>query len=109
MQAYPGEPHKEVYLEIHITCWGTGPICEKKKGGSLHLCTDFQALSQITIHNRYPLPLILELSKLDLYGAFFFFKLAHILCSILNLVRALWVSGLPIWFDQCPSDIPASG
>ncbi|SPC61518.1 uncharacterized protein UHOD_11135 [Ustilago sp. UG-2017b] len=33
----------------------------KKKDGSLRLCVDYRGLNQITIRNRYPLPLIDEL------------------------------------------------
>ncbi|KAK9399022.1 PEG10: Retrotransposon-derived protein PEG10, partial [Crotalus adamanteus] len=52
----------------------------KKKLGELRLCYDYQKLNAITIHNRYPLPLIPELierlrqvnifTKLDLRGAY---------------------------------------
>lgn len=52
----------------------------KKKDGSLRLCVDYRALNNITIKNRYPLPLIPEAldrlrkakvySKLDLRGAY---------------------------------------
>ncbi|KAK9395736.1 PEG10: Retrotransposon-derived protein PEG10, partial [Crotalus adamanteus] len=52
----------------------------KKKSGELRLCCDYQKLNAITIHNRYPLPLIPELierlrqanifTKLDLRGAY---------------------------------------
>ena len=33
----------------------------KKKDGSLHLCVDYRGLNKVTIHNRYPLPLIPKL------------------------------------------------
>ena len=52
----------------------------KKKDGSLRLCVDYRALNNITIKNRYPLPLIPEtldrlngarcFTKLDLRGAY---------------------------------------
>ncbi|XP_061485300.1 uncharacterized protein LOC133385725, partial [Rhineura floridana] len=52
----------------------------KKKCGELRLCNDYRALNQITVRNRYPLPLIPELlerlrgarifTKLDLRGAY---------------------------------------
>ena len=57
----------------------------KKKDGSLRLCVDYRGLNRVTIRNRYPLPLILELldrlrsarvfSKIDLRGAY---NLVHI-------------------------------
>lgn len=52
----------------------------KKKDGGLRLCVDYRALNNITIKNRYPLPLIPEAldrlrhakiyTKLDLKGAY---------------------------------------
>lgn len=52
----------------------------KKKSGELRLCVDYRALNNITIKNRYPLPLIPEaldrlrsariFTKLDLRGAY---------------------------------------
>lgn len=52
----------------------------KKKDGSLRLCVDYRALNNMTIKNRYPLPLIPEAldrlrsakvyTKLDLRGAY---------------------------------------
>ena len=52
----------------------------KKKVDSLGLCIDYRGLNKLTVHNRYPLPLIPELldrlrvarvfSKVDLRGAY---------------------------------------
>ena len=52
----------------------------KKKDGRLRPCSDYRGLNQVTIKNRYPLPLIPELferlqgarifTKLDLRGAY---------------------------------------
>ncbi|SPC61346.1 uncharacterized protein UHOD_11575 [Ustilago sp. UG-2017b] len=57
----------------------------KKKDGSLRLCVDYRGLNQITIRNRYPLPLIDELldrlcearffTRIDLRGTY---NLLHI-------------------------------
>ena len=33
----------------------------KKPDGSLHLCVDYRALNQMTIKNRYPIPLVTEI------------------------------------------------
>ena len=33
----------------------------KKADGSLHLCVDYRGLNEITIKDRYPLPLIREI------------------------------------------------
>ena len=46
----------------------------KKKDGSLHLVQDYRMLNGITIKNKYPLPLILELIE-TLRGARYFTKL----------------------------------
>ncbi|SPC67464.1 uncharacterized protein UHOD_11753 [Ustilago sp. UG-2017b] len=58
----------------------------KKKDGSLRLCVDYRGLNQITIRNRYPLPLIDELldrlhearffTHIDLYGAYNLLRMA---------------------------------
>uniref|UniRef100_A0A8C5R5D1 ribonuclease H n=1 Tax=Leptobrachium leishanense TaxID=445787 RepID=A0A8C5R5D1_9ANUR len=59
---------------------GAGIFFVAKKDGGLRPCVDYRALNNITIKNRYPLPLISELmdrlktatifSKLDLKGAY---------------------------------------
>lgn len=46
----------------------------KKKDGSLHPVQDYQALNMMTIKNKYPLPLILDLIS-QLWGAQYFTKL----------------------------------
>ncbi|SPC67056.1 uncharacterized protein UHOD_11464 [Ustilago sp. UG-2017b] len=58
----------------------------KKKDGSLCLCVDYRGLNQITIRNRYPLPLIDELldrlcearffTHIDLRGAYNLLRIA---------------------------------
>ncbi|KAJ1579475.1 hypothetical protein NDA11_007601 [Ustilago hordei] len=58
----------------------------KKKDGSLRLCVDYRGLNQITIRNRYPLPLIDELldrlckarffTRIDLRGAYNLLRIA---------------------------------
>ena len=59
---------------------GSPILFVKKKSGELRLCVDYRALNNITIKNRYPLPLIPEaldrlrnarvFTKLDLRGAY---------------------------------------
>ncbi|SPC63566.1 related to transposon-encoded proteins with TYA, reverse transcriptase, integrase domains in various combinations [Ustilago sp. UG-2017b] len=63
----------------------TSPILfVKKKDGSLRLCVDYRGLNQITIRNRYPLPLIDELLDRLCEARFF----THIdLRSAYNLLR----------------------
>ncbi|SPC67775.1 related to Gag-pol polyprotein [Ustilago sp. UG-2017b] len=55
----------------------------KKKDGSLRLCVDYRGLNQITIRNRYPLPLIDEL--LDRLREARFFTCID-LCGAYNLI-----------------------
>lgn len=59
----------------------------KKKDGSLRLCVDYRGLNNVTIKNRYPLPLINELldrlssakifTKIDLRGAYNLLRIAE--------------------------------
>jgi hypothetical protein len=59
---------------------GAPVLFVKKKDGSLRLCVDYRGLNEVTVKNRYPLPLISSLldrlkgaqvfSKLDLHGAY---------------------------------------
>ena len=59
----------------------------KKPGGGLRFCVDYRGLNDITIKNRYPLPLISETlsrlskaviySKLDIISAFNRLRIAH--------------------------------
>lgn len=59
---------------------GAGFFFVQKKDGGLRLCIDYRGLNDITVKNRYPLPLIPELfdrvkgasifTKLDLRGAY---------------------------------------
>ncbi|KAJ8324255.1 hypothetical protein O5D80_8742 [Batrachochytrium dendrobatidis] len=59
---------------------GSPILFVKKKDGSLRLCVDYRSINNITIKNRYPLPLINEMldrlqgsqvyTKLDLRGAY---------------------------------------
>jgi hypothetical protein len=59
----------------------------KKADGSLRLCNDYRGLNEITIKNRYPLPLIQETlmrlqkarwyTKLDLRGAYNLLRIAE--------------------------------
>lgn len=56
---------------------GSGFFFVEKKGGSLCPCIDYQGLNDITVKNRYPLPLAFKHSqgetifmKLDLHNAY---------------------------------------
>ncbi|MDB5910846.1 MAG: pol protein, partial [Massilia sp.] len=55
-----------------------------KKNGELRMCVDYRSLNDITIKNRYPLPLITEIRD-KLYGAQWFTALD--LTGAYNLIR----------------------
>jgi len=65
-----------------------GPVLfQKKHDGSLRLCVDYRALNQVTIKNRYPVPLIADLfdqlgsakivTKLDLRSGYYQVRIAE--------------------------------
>ncbi|GJS60601.1 putative reverse transcriptase domain-containing protein [Tanacetum coccineum] len=54
--------------------WGAPVLLVKKKDGSLHICIDYQELSNLTIKNRYPLPRINDLFD-QLQGSHYFSKI----------------------------------
>lgn len=49
-------------------------VFARKKDGSIRVCIDYRNLNKVTVRNRYPLPLIPELTD-RLVGANFFTKL----------------------------------
>ncbi|XP_071925131.1 transposon Tf2-1 polyprotein [Coffea arabica] len=65
--------------------WGAPVLFVKKKDGSLRLCIDYRGLNEVTIKNKYPLPLIDSLfdqlqgsvvfSKLDLRQGYYQLKI----------------------------------
>ena len=66
---------------------GAPVLFVKKSDGSLRLCVDYRGLNEITIKNRYPLPLIQETlarlqkakwyTKLDMRGAYNLLRIAE--------------------------------
>ena len=59
----------KTYIETHLKTGFIQPskspagapiLFDKKPDGSLRLCVDYQGLNNLTIKNRYPLPLIGE-------------------------------------------------
>ncbi|XP_075711066.1 uncharacterized protein LOC142746912 [Rhinoderma darwinii] len=80
MSAYIKENLERGFIRKSSSPAGAGFFFVKKKDGSLRPCIDYRGLNQITVKNRYPLPLISELfdrirgakkfSKLDLQGAY---------------------------------------
>ena len=62
------------FIQPSVSLWGAPVLFVKKKDGTLRLCIDYRGLNQITVKNKYPLPLIEELFE-QLQGASFFSKL----------------------------------
>ena len=69
---------RKTFKVVAYTCqnlqWHCQSSLSKKKDGSLQLVQDYCALNTLTIKNRYPLPLILELVN-QLCSAKYFTKL----------------------------------
>ena len=56
--------------------YGAPTLFAKKKDGDLRFCTDYRALNEVTIRDRYPLPVIGEiLDRVGLRGATIFSKM----------------------------------
>ena len=68
------------FISPSTSSTGAPILFTKKKDGSLRLCVDYQGLNNITIKDRYPIPLVSEIldrlvhskifTKLDLRGAY---------------------------------------
>src|SRR3954447_21463224 len=71
-------------VEPSVSPFGAPVIFVKKKDGTLHMCIDYRALNNITIKNRFPIPLIDDLTD-HLFGAKVFTKID--LCWGYNQVR----------------------
>ena len=71
--------HKAL-IPPNISPWGAPILFIKKKDGSLKMCIDYQKLKNVTIKNKYPLPLIYNMfdqlqrasyfSKIDLRSGY---------------------------------------
>ena len=68
------------FVRLSVSPWGAPVLFVRKKDGSLRLCIDYRMLNQVTVKNRYPLPLIDDLfdqlggatvySKIDLRSGY---------------------------------------
>ncbi|KAI2655929.1 Transposon Tf2-6 polyprotein [Labeo rohita] len=95
---------------------GAGGFFVKKKDGSLHPCIDYRGLNNITVKNRYPLPLMSSALEC-LQGASFFTKLDlrnayHLVCiregdewkAAFNTPRGHFeYCVLPFWLSNAPT------
>src|SRR3954467_11121149 len=61
-------------VEPSVSPFGAPVIFVKKKDGTLRMCIDYRALNNITIKNRFPIPLIDDLTD-RLFGAKVFTKI----------------------------------
>ena len=62
------------YIRPSTSPWGAPVLFVKKKDGTLRMCIDYRGLNNLTIKNKYLLPLIDELFD-QLQGAGWFSKL----------------------------------
>ncbi len=84
MDKYIQESIKAGLIRHSSSPAGAGFFFVKKKDGSLRPCIDYRGLNDITVKNRYPLPLMSSACEL-LQGAKVFTKLD--LCNAYHLVR----------------------
>lgn len=86
LREYLKENSDKGFIEPSQSPAGAPILFVKKKDGSLRLCVDYRGLNNITVKNRYALPLISEIldrtrsaklfTKLDLRGAYNLIRIA---------------------------------
>ncbi|OAQ63783.1 pol protein [Purpureocillium lilacinum] len=84
LKEYLAENLKKGYIRPSTSPAGFPILFVPKKNGKLRMCVDYRQLNNITIKNRYPLPLITELQD-KLHGAKYFTTLD--LKGAYNLIR----------------------
>ena len=62
------------YIRPSSSPWGSPVLLVKKKDGSLRMVVDYRGLNEVTIKNKYPLPMINDLFD-QLQGAKVFSKI----------------------------------
>ncbi len=80
MKVYIENNHANDFIRPSKSFAGAPILFDKKPNNSLRLCVDYQGLNNLTIKNRYPLPLVEELldwlgqawrfTQLDLINAY---------------------------------------
>jgi hypothetical protein len=68
------EHEQKGYVRPTSSPWGAPVLFVKKKDGSMRLCVDYRALNEVTIKNKYHLPMIDDLFD-QLKGAKYFSKI----------------------------------
>jgi hypothetical protein len=68
------ELSKKGYIQPSTSPWATPVLFVEKKDGTRRMCIDYQALNEVTIKNKYPLPRIEDLFY-QLRGASVFSKI----------------------------------
>jgi hypothetical protein len=49
------------YIRPNTSPWATPVLFVEKKDGTKRVCIDYRALNEVTIKNKYPLPIIEDL------------------------------------------------
>jgi hypothetical protein len=62
------------YIRASASLWGAPVIFVSKKDGTQRMCVDYRSLNEVTIRNKYPLPMIDDLFD-QLKGACVFLKI----------------------------------
>ena len=62
------------YIRLSSSPWGAPVLLVEKKDGTLRMCVDYRSLNEVTIKNKYPLPMINDLFD-QLEGASVFSKI----------------------------------
>ena len=73
LQRYLEENLGKGWIQKSTSPISTPIVFAKKKDGSIRVCVDYRNINRVTIKNRYPLPLIPELTD-RLIGATVFTK-----------------------------------
>jgi len=72
---------KNGIIRPSMSAWASAPVLVRKRDGSVRYCTDFRKLNEVTVKDKFPLPLI-EDCLAALSGAAYF-------CS-LDMTSAYW-------------------
>jgi hypothetical protein len=81
------ELSEKVYIRPSTSPWAAPVLFVEKKDGTRRMCIDYRALNEVTIKNKYPLPIIEDLfdqlreasvfSKIDLRSGYHQLRIRH--------------------------------